>query len=260
MQYDPIKDKLSNVIGIFPLLRKVLFFALDLLLLRQKYVKQSIRKYFSKNSAFRFYDAGAGFCQYADFALSQYPKAIVHAVDLKTTYLESYDNALSPDFASRFSFTQADLQTYTPRQKYDLVCAIDILEHIEDDMSTLQNFHTAMNPNAKLIISTPSDLDEAARFTSEHVRPGYNKIELEEKLIQCGFKILQSYYSYGFWGALAWKLLMKFPLSSLSRSKVTLVFLPFYYLMIYPAAAVMMYLDISRTNHSGNGIIVIATK
>ena len=32
-----------------------------------------------------------------------------------------------------------------------------------------------------LIISTPSDRNEAAKFTEEHIRPGYNKKELEDK-------------------------------------------------------------------------------
>lgn len=260
MQYDPIKDKFSSLIEVFPPLRKVFFMMLDLLLLRQRYVKKSIQKYIATDAAFRFYDAGAGFCQYSDFVLNQYPLSIVHAVDLKTDYLISYASALDQSKRKRFSYSAGDLQVYEPKKLYDLVCAIDILEHIEDDIATLQHFHQCMHCDALLIISTPSDLDEAAKFTAEHVRPGYNKKELETKLQNSGFEICESLYTYGKWGGIAWKLLMKTPLNLISQSKIAYLILPFYYAFIFPIANLMMIADIKTKNKSGTGILVIARK
>lgn len=255
MHYDPIKDRFATYVAIFPSFRRMFYHILDLLLLRQRYVKRAICKHFTDGSM--FYDAGAGFCQYSDFVLQNYPDAKVFASDLKTEYLASY--AFSKD-CSRFSFQGADLQNFIPSEKYDMAIAIDIMEHIEDDISTLRNFHEALNERGILIISTPSDLDEAAAFTEEHVRPGYNKKELETKLEQCGFHVLSSRYSYGFWGALSWRLLVKTPLLAFEKSKISLLLLPLYYLIVFIPAQLMMLIDSWSENSSGTGIIIEAMK
>jgi len=111
-----------------------------------------------------------------------------------------------------------------------------------------------------LIISTPSDRNEAAKFTEEHIRPGYNKKELEDKVQLCGFKILKSIYSYGFWGSLSWRLLIRLPLGIFSKSKLLLIVLPFYYLLILPLAELMMQFDLYTHHSSGTGIILVAQK
>ncbi|PKN78234.1 MAG: hypothetical protein CVU48_08855 [Candidatus Cloacimonetes bacterium HGW-Cloacimonetes-1] len=260
MQYDPIKDVFSNTMDLFPQLRKLFFMMLDTILLRQRYVKKYINKYLPPDQDTRFYDAGAGFCQYSDYVMKRFPQSRVFAVDLKTDYLSAYHYALDSKLKQRFSFKAADLQDFRPTYSYDMVVAIDIMEHIEDDISTLQNFMYCLKPGGRLIISTPSDTDEAAKFTAEHVRPGYNKSELEAKLQNCGFEIEDSIYSYGFWGKLAWQMMIKKPLTWIGVSKYNLAFLPFYYLLILPLSLLFMNLDLRGTNKTGTGIIVVAKK
>jgi 2-polyprenyl-3-methyl-5-hydroxy-6-metoxy-1,4-benzoquinol methylase len=266
MEYEPLKDKFEKWIKTFPVLRKCFYLLLDLLLLRQRYVKRAIQNYVSIPDV-RYYDAGAGFCQYSYHVLKNYPDARVFATDLKGGYLQSFADFVEQDAdpaknhqPDRFSWHTADLQNYVLEDSFNLVTAIDILEHIPDDLAVLRNFHACMDKDAILIISTPSDTDEAAKFTEEHVRPGYNKKELEDKLRSCGFEIVESLYSYGFWGALSWRILLKHPLSLLKKSKATLILLPFYYLVFLPLAQVLMFLDIHKKNTTGTGIIIIASR
>lgn len=258
MEYDPIKNRVASAITLFPLLRKCMYRALDAMLLRQRYVKREISNYFPKQEAFSFYDAGAGFCQYSWFVLSNWPKAKVFATDLKTDYLASFAGFAAKQAPKRFSYKSADLQTFTPENRYQLCIAIDILEHIEDDRAALRNFNTALAPEGILIISTPSDTDEAAKFTSEHVRPGYAKQELEDKLHESGFELVKSIYTYGKYGSLAWKMMMKFPLKIAGKKALALL-LP-YYLLVYPLAEILMQMDIRCDNHSGTGILIVAQK
>ena len=260
MHYDPVKNIISEYIKLFPCLRHLFYVGLELLLLRQRYVFRRIKALMDSQTSFRFYDAGAGFCQYSDFVLKQYPKSIVHAVDLKTDYLSSYKSSLDTAMTQRFSYCEGDLQSYLPGKTYDLVCAIDILEHIEDDLAVLRNFYKAMNSGAKLIISTPSDTDEAARFTEEHVRPGYNKDELCDKLMQSGFEIQESIYTYGKWGSLAWKILMRTPLKLIEKNKLFALVLPIYYMLTFTWANLMMEIDLKSSNPNGTGILIIALK
>ncbi|MDY0151559.1 MAG: class I SAM-dependent methyltransferase [Candidatus Cloacimonas sp.] len=258
MEYDPIKDRIAAAITLFPTLRKGMYKALDLLLLRQRYVKREISHYFRKQESFRFYDAGAGFCQYSWFVLNNWQNAKVFATDLKTDYLKSFAAFAKAETPGRFSYQSADLQEFTPQNKYQLCIAIDILEHIEDDQSALKHFHTALDSEGILIISTPSDTDEAAKFTSEHVRPGYAKAELEAKLHEAGFELVKSIYTYGMFGSLAWRLLMKYPLQMVNKAFLPLM-LP-YYLFVYPISAILMQLDLHMDNKSGTGILVVAQK
>ncbi len=260
MEYDPLKDRAARLIRVWPAARELFYRGLDLLLLRQRYVKRALRGHFSASQQFRHYDAGAGFCQYTWYVLKNFPAAKVFASDLKRDYLEDFARYAKQRFPGRFSWQEADLQTFTPRNSYQLVTAIDILEHIPDDVAVLRNFHSSLASDGILFISTPSDTDAAAKFTSEHVRPGYNKAALEQKLRDCGFSILENIYSYGTWGSLAWRLLMKHPLSLLGKSKVFLAVLPLYYLLLFPLAEVLMRLDLKTNNKTGTGIIIVAQK
>lgn len=255
MKYDLIKDKFAHLIERIPLLRKFFYLLLDCLLLRQWYVKKEIKKYFAGKENIRFYDAGAGFGQYSWFILKNWEKAAVHAVDLKTDYIASFSKYIGKE--NNFTAQQADLTSYQPRGKFDLIIAIDILEHIEEDEQVLKNFRKVLAANGKLIISSPSNFDEAAKFTEEHVRPGYSKQEILDKLQRNGFEIVDFQYSYGKLGHLAWILIMKKPMQLLEKSRYNFLLLPFYYLFVYPLAFVLMLLDLYGKNSIGTGVLVV---
>jgi SAM-dependent methyltransferase len=258
MHYDIIKDRFAGLIDKFPLFRKLFYALLDMLLLRQWYVKREIKKYFPKDKPIRFYDAGAGFGQYSYFVLKYFKKAIVHAVDLKTDYMDSFARYAAKHNWQDFTAQQADLTAYVPKDKFNLILAIDILEHIENDEQVLRNFRQVLEKSGKLIISSPSAFDEFAKFTEEHVRPGYSKEEIISKLEKTGFKIVSFDYSYGKWGHIAWLLTMKYPMSMLGISKLFFLLLPFYYLLLYPLSALFMLLDVKVKNKTGTGVIVVA--
>jgi SAM-dependent methyltransferase len=258
MHYESIKDKFARAITGSAFLRKMFYLALDMLFLRQWYIKKEIKRNFSPKNKLKFYDAGAGFGQYSWFVLQNWPEAQVHAVDLKADYMDSFVKFACQYFPDKISARQADLTAYVPDQQYDLIVASDILEHIADDRQVLANFRKALKPGGKLIISTPSNFDESAEFVAEHVRPGYSKAELTEKLQTAGFKVNKFTFSYGFWGHLYWLLCLKFPLSLVQKFKPFLVLLPIYYLPVYPLGALFMLLDMLKDNKQGTGIIVVA--
>ena len=231
---------------------------MDMLLLRQWYVKREIKKYFPKDKPVRFYDAGAGFGQYSYFILKYFKNTKVHAVDLKTDYMDSFARYAVKHNLQDFTAQQADLTAYVPKDKFSLILAIDILEHIENDEQVLRNFRQVLDKNGKLIISSPSTFDESAKFTEEHVRPGYSKEEIISKLENAGFKIVSFDYSYGKWGHIAWLLSMKYPMNMLGKSKLFFLLLPIYYLLFYPLSALFMLCDLNMKIKTGTGIIVVA--
>ncbi len=256
MEYEPLKNHLENVIGMFPCFRKLLYFGFNLVFLRQRYVLREIRNLFRDTDKIKLYDAGAGFCQYSYFVLSHWQESTAFATDLKTDYLKSFAKYAADKFPGRFYYKSADLQIFKPSNKYDLALAIDILEHIEDDVSALKNLKEALKPDGYLIISTPSDLDEAAKFTAEHIRAGYRKEDLEAKLEQVGFSIVKSIYTYGAFGSLSWKFMLKLPMQLIAQKLFFI--LPVYYLLVYPISEFLMHLDMKTTNKKGTGILIVA--
>ncbi len=260
MQYDKIKDKFAGLIDKISYFRKLFYLLLDMLLLRQWYVKAKIKKYFPKNKPIRFYDAGAGFGQYSWFVLKYFKNAKVHAVDLKMDYMDSFARYAAKHGWQDFTAQQADLTVYLPKEKFDLIIAVDILEHIKDDMQVLKNFRHVLDVGGKLIISSPSNFDESAKFTEEHVRPGYSKEDIISKLERADFKIISFEYSYGKFGQAYWKLCLKFPLSLINRSKLFFLLLPFYYLVSYPISIIFMMLDFYGKKKIGTGVMVVAER
>lgn len=118
-----------------------------------------------------------------------------------------------------------------------------------------------------LLINTPSDQGGSdvadhgdQSFIGEHVRDGYGKKEMEEKLNRAGFKKVEINYTYGKPGKISWRLSMKYPIMLLGVSKFFLVLLPFYYLLVMPFALILNLADVRMKHKSGTGLMVKAFK
>jgi hypothetical protein len=64
----------------------------------------------------------------------------------------------------------------------------------------------------------------------------------------------------GFLGSLSWRLLIKLPLGTLSKSKLWLTVFTVLLSLKLPVAELMMQLDMHTYNSSGTGIILVAQK
>ncbi len=124
-----------------------------------------------------------------------------------------------------------------------------------------------MRPGGYVLINTPSDLggsdvqgESDESFIEEHVRDGYNRDDLEGKLRDAGLEPVRSLYTYGRYGSMAWRMLIKRPILMLGASMAFLIVLPFYYLVALPIGLVLNKLDMRQDNPAGTGLLVIARK
>ena len=266
MYYDPIKEVLNKLITKHNLFRKVFYIFLDLFILRQWYVKKAISSILTSHfppshSQILFYDAGAGFCQYSDYVLTKYKFIDVFAIDTKTGFLSNYADSLNPKKRNRFSYLQGDLTEFLLKKtKANIVIAIDILEHIKDDVAVLRNIYNSMNENSFLIISTPSNFCQATSDIKEHVRSGYDIKELKEKAQSVGFDFFSYLYTYGFWGNIYWQLGIRASVKIVNISRFLLFLLPFYLMIVFIPSTLFMILDFLWKNKKGNGILMILKK
>jgi len=265
MKYDPVKRSLGRIFNRSPRLRILFYRLLDLLLLRSWHIRKELKRLQSDGfNPGEVADAGSGFGQYVHFLSRMYPSARITGLDIKQEQIDDC-NAFFEKIGKqdRVSFEYADLTRMNDREKYDLILCVDVMEHIEEDRSVLGNFYGALRPGGVLLISTPSDRggsdvhhDEDESFIEEHVRDGYGMEEIGEKLRGAGFEKIHTRYSYGRPGKISWKLSMKVPILMVNTSKVFLVLLPFYYLLVYPVCYLLNRVDVRRSHSTGTGLIV----
>ena len=270
--YDPTKDKFARWIRRSRSLRTLFYKTLDLFFLRSWYVRSALRRlhrdHFSSLQKWEILDAGSGFGQYDRFMLRRFPSARIHALDIKEDYLDDCRYYFKKDIdAGRIRFDHADLVTdELPSESYDLALCVDVLEHIEDDVGVMTRIRKTLRPGGVFIMHSPShyseeDAGEDEFFVDEHARAGYSKEDLAEKLEKSGLEPVSLHYSYGKWGHRAWVMLIKVPMLWFTRfGMITLLWLPFYYVLTLLPGLVMMWLDCKGDNERGTGILGIARK
>ena len=273
MQYDPIKRKLGKVFNNSPGLRKLFYRLLDLLLLRSWHIRKVIRAWEKTvQGPQQILDAGSGFGQYDYYLASRNKNWQVKGVDVKDEQIADCNNFFKKIGLDNASFAVTDLTKLEEKEEtYDLVLCVDVMEHIEEDELVLRNFYTALKPGGMLLISTPSDQggsdlhdhdhdhdhenDGSHSFIDEHVRDGYGIEEIAKKMKRAGFSKTEVHYQYGPPGKLSWKLSMKFPIVMLNTSYIFFIILPFYYLLTFPIALLLNWMDVSRKHKTGTGVV-----
>ncbi len=273
MQYDPIKRSLGKVFNQNPVLRRLFYHLLDLLLLRAWHIRKELRKRSRVTPEVKsILDAGSGFGQYTYRMARWFPKAEIKAVDIKPEQIEDCNQFIQKaGLSNRVKFELADLTQFQENNRYDLILSVDVMEHIEEDVQVFMNFYASLKKGGLLLISTPSDQggsdshdhehEEGIHgFIDEHVRDGYNLGDICRKLKSVGFSKVEARYSYGTPGKISWRLSMKIPILMLGASKIFFIVLPFYYLVVFPFALILNFLDLGFRHKSGTGLIVKAWK
>ena len=269
MEYDPVKDRFGGLVAGHYWPTRMFFSILHLMFLRAWYVRRALKDALqSTNGSVRMLDAGTGFGQFAYWVVRKFPNVRLHAVDIKQEYLDRAKTFFEQaGLDSRATFAIDDLTKLQASGPYDLILSVDVMEHIEEDVRVFEHFHRVLRPGGRVIINTPSDQggsdvgsDSEESFIGEHVRDGYGVEEIRSKLKQAGFEAEKIDYAYGPYGSIAWKMSIKWPMMMLNASFLLVLLLPFYYLVTLPVSIVLNALDVSSTNETGTGLIVVARR
>lgn len=266
MEYDPIKNDLGKVFNQSTALRKLFYKLLDLLLLRTWHVHKELKAWPKFRESFQMLDAGSGFGQYSFYIANRNKKCTIDAVDVKDEQIRDCNEFFAKCGLTNVTFSFGDLTKPHATNKYDLILCVDVMEHILEDVDVFTHFNQSMKPGAMLLISTPSDQggsnadEHGESFIGEHVRDGYPMEEMREKLKKAGFEKMDIRYSYGTPGKIAWKLSMKYPMQMLNATKLFFALLPFYYIITYPFAYILNWMDTYGNHKTGTGLIVKAWK
>src|SRR6056297_423863 len=154
MRYDPIKRRLGALFNKTPFLRKLFYHLLNLLLLRSWHIRKELRKVRrTLPNAPNILDAGSGFGQYDYTMALQFPAAKITAVDVKQEQIDDCNNFFSRiGKAERVRFEYGDLTRWLKPDTYDLALSVDVMEHIEDDITVFKNLADSLKKGGFLII------------------------------------------------------------------------------------------------------------
>jgi len=210
-------------------------------------------------------DAGFGFGPYSDLVLGEYPGMSLTGYEGKREQVEDCRDFFSREgFGQRCRFEVLDLLELEEESLYDLAIAVDIMEHIEDDVRVLKNLKRALKPGGILLIHTPAQeqdsrtVAEHHSFVGEHVRDGYNIEELREKLREAGFGKVDLRFTYGRWGMASWWLMQGIPMRMIGKCRLSALLLPLYYLLVFPFANRLMIADLPLDHLKGGGLLAVA--
>ena len=153
---------------------------------RNRLLKSMIRNYSARLVAPKFLEIGCG--------TGAFIEALASEVNLNITGSEIYIKGLH--YAKRrqpkVEFIQYDAQQGILPEKFDIIAAFDVIEHIDDDVATIANIYDMLTDGGYFIVTVPqhkflwSKLDQIVK----HKRR-YSRRELLEKLEQQGFTVVR---------------------------------------------------------------------
>lgn len=266
MRYEPIKDKLSGLIGESTLMRRLLYSALGTIFLREWHVKRALRKILDDGADHDVLDAGSGFGQYSYYVAKKF-NANVFGVDINDSEVNKCNQFAARLKLNNLSFSVANLERLDLQKRFDVIVSVDVMEHIRDDVQVFKNFSRVVKDGGRILISTPSNFggsdvhDEGEHsFIEEHFREGYSETDISRKLKEADLQVERIQYTYGKVGSWYWNLAIKIPVKMLNKSFALIILLPFYYLIALPFSIIFMAIDYFFPPKKGSGLLVTARK
>ncbi len=205
---------------------------------------------------FRLLDFGCGNGNYGFVIAAKNPRARIDSYDSDQSKFPLLRQLKSkPDnlhFLSRKEFS------LLPPRSYDYILCIDVLEHIEDDVGTLQHLTDLLKPGGVLFIHLPKNHRKRRSVLkntvhekhADHLRDEYTESEIRDLFGEIDSLNLQKLlYTFGFWGELAWEI-DNLLVRHCSRLRY----------LLFPAVWVMAWIDSRMDNRWGNGFFMIACK
>lgn len=155
-------------------------------------------------------------------------------------------------------FSHENILTKKINKKYDLVLAVEVLEHIKNDSKAVKNVSGLLNPNGFFLITVPINEGYRTEFDnrSGHIRR-YSKKDLTAKLEKENFRIIKTKY-FNFPLLWLWYFYFYLPYSN-KKSKSSAKKLPFYAHFLRIVNKIFL-IDLLFSSSKATNIMVLAQK
>jgi len=263
-------NEIAAFIGNRNFLRRILYCVIFLTTLREWYIRKALKMILKGKKVFTFLDAGTGLGQHAAFISRHFPHADVLGIDVDKKQVKDNQYFAVKTKLKNLNFKQASLLQIENIDKFDTILCASVLEHIENDKQVLSLLYSALNQKGYLIVYVPTSerrvfpflqrkihsmtKSKSAKHPHDHARY-YSVDELQKKLEQSGFTIVDKTISYGPFGRLSYDIV-----TTVQYSPVFKYIFPFYLVLVHPFVLLLMWADLKMNNHDGNGLMLISQK
>jgi SAM-dependent methyltransferase len=267
IEYDPFKAVLGRIVSDKPLMRRLFYAALGALFLRQWHVRTELKRIARAEKHIKgIFDAGSGYGQYSYLMTKLFPEARIVAVDVKPEQIEDCRRFFAKRGKTNVEFEVGDLTVFERKESFDLALSVDVMEHILDDEAVYRHVYNSLRSGGLFVMNTPHTERPASHenmdsVVGEHVREGYTETEIRDKITGAGFRLERLRKTYGpVWGRAAWTLLQRVPMLLISRSKLLIVLVIPWLIVMYLPAAFCMVMDVLSRGKKGGGWLMTARK
>lgn len=258
----------------FPRLLFLYFWLNRLSVLRMKYAYRTIRRLLHGRPAPGIIvDAGCGMGDYL-FTVPEFGAAHrMVGIDVSPSNIELCNVLARSTGRKNMEFECGDLASAALPANTDLILCIGVLMYIREDIQVLQNFHRSLAPDGRLVLYAAVNYRRNLKlfrrlaglpgFDYDDVigRPHtYTDAQLEERLMENGFTILEREPSFGRFAATMFEISMIFEWTFKTWNVAAWLFLVPMYLLFYPLYLLSMTVDVSGTRTTGNGVMIVAAK
>lgn len=222
------------------------------------HVRRELRKWYKTSpEPAHVLDIGNGYSHHAYWLSSKYRKVSILAIDPTSENVCRGNAYVRETGMTNLLFKTADIEGFEANDAFDLVLCTDALSHVRDREVVIKNLNQALK-NDGLIMATVkrAHSDVTAQASGE----GEDMNELKQLFRAAGFKKVKGHYTGGSAGQTARKLGVSIPLALLHKSRLFMVLMPFYYLLITPIAIVMNWIDSRTAQMTGRGLLILAQK
>lgn len=222
---------------------------------RGMYFRQALRS-LGAISPKTILDIGSGIGCYSFFMAKKYPNAKIVGWEIDKNKL-MFAKGVQKEFGvtnTKFAFGDI-VKNHEGRNIYDFMIIIDVLEHIKDYKIVLKNMYRLLKIKAYVYIHVPHvhQVRHFHEFASwehaDHVREGFDLTILKKDLLKIGFRVIESKYTFGFFGSLAWEL-----------NHMVLAKNQFFTALVYPAIYGLSLIDRMTIHKRGLGLSILVQK
>jgi 2-polyprenyl-3-methyl-5-hydroxy-6-metoxy-1,4-benzoquinol methylase len=264
-------DELTRLVGKRIFLRHLVFILVRMTTLREWYLCSVLKKELNKGPQnFSFLDAGCGMGQFAFRIAKKYPSANVTGFEQMIQRVQDNNHVAARMGLKNLEFYSRDISQLTEKNRYHFILCNSVLEHIKDDIKTLEKLYDALYEKGILIIYVPSQekrvlkalkkiqdrqlLESKTGKLHDHIRY-YSKEELVSKAVSVGFECLQSTSTYGRFGRWSYDLV-----TLVQYHRYVRWLFPLYLIFLHPIVMILMWLDFIQYNKEGNGLMLVCQK
>lgn len=233
--------------------------------IRSQHIIKEVQRLGLMEQPVRMLDAGSGRGDLAIHLARRCPHWQIVGLDLSPSRTQSAQYVGKKLGLKNVDFRTGSLEELDFREAFDLIVSADVLEHIEDDRTALWKLFQALRPGGCLIVTSPSVPQRKhlglVRWREKrtgfhpsdygHVRDGYSKLDIEEKLREAGGRLVSCYFTFGFFGTLAFDLF--FVIGDNQPNPVA-------FGLLFPLLLALGWLDLRFLSETGSAILAVGTK